>query len=117
MTNVIRWRKSSYSGSQGGNCVEVGVSAPVVAVRKSSYSGGQGGNCVEVGSAAPCVAVRDTKDREGPSLTFSAEAWRTFAGSLKRSLSPDLSRLQRSRSRSRPEAASFPMKPLVQLLP
>jgi Domain of unknown function (DUF397) len=61
--------------------------------RKSSYSGGQGGNCVEVGASAPIVAVRDTKDREGPSLAFSAEAWRTFACSLKRSLSRDLSRL------------------------
>ncbi|QRN81759.1 MAG: DUF397 domain-containing protein, partial [Nocardiopsis sp. BM-2018] len=35
------WRKSSYSGGGGGNCVEVGW-------HKSSYSGSAGGNCVEV---------------------------------------------------------------------
>jgi hypothetical protein len=40
------WRKSSYSSSNGGNCVEVGV------WRKSSYSSTNGGNCVEVGSAS-----------------------------------------------------------------
>lgn len=59
--------------------------------RKSSYSGGQGGNCVEVGTAAPIVAVRDTKDRQGPALTFSAEAWRRFASQLRSERSLDLS--------------------------
>jgi len=38
-----------------------------------------GSNCVEVASG---VAVRDTKDREGPVLTFSAAAWRAFTGTL-----------------------------------
>jgi hypothetical protein len=41
--------------------------------RKSSYSGGNGGGCVEVGaqSHASRVLVRDTKDREGLVLRFT----------------------------------------------
>jgi hypothetical protein len=45
--------------------------------RKSSYSGANGGQCVEVASAEG-VAVRDTTDREGVTLEFSAEAWQQF---------------------------------------
>ena len=45
--------------------------------RKSSYSGANGGQCVEVASAEG-VAVRDTTDREGVTLQFSAEAWQQF---------------------------------------
>jgi hypothetical protein len=45
--------------------------------RKSSYSGADGGQCVEVASAE-AVAVRDTTDREGVTLEFSAAAWRQF---------------------------------------
>ena len=42
--------------------------------RKSSYSGGGGtSNCVEV-----AFGVRDSKNKSGPSLTFSPTAWRTF---------------------------------------
>ena len=58
--------------------------------RKSSYSGNGGGNCVEVGAAAHAIAVRDTKqDGAGPVLRFSPAAWRRFAGHLRRSLAPD----------------------------
>ena len=52
--------------------------------RKSSYSGNGGGNCVEVGQADG-VLVRDTTDRTGPVLTFSADAWQRFAATVKRS--------------------------------
>jgi hypothetical protein len=45
--------------------------------RKSSYSGANGGDCVEV-AAAEGVAVRDTTDREGVTLEFSADAWHQF---------------------------------------
>jgi Domain of unknown function (DUF397) len=52
--------------------------------RKSSYSGGQGGNCIEVGHGREVIAVRDTKQAgRGPVLRFSAEAWRRFAGQIK----------------------------------
>jgi hypothetical protein len=45
--------------------------------RKSSYSGSNGGNCIEVAAAAR-VAIRDSKDPHGPVLTFSAVDWRRF---------------------------------------
>jgi hypothetical protein len=52
--------------------------------RKSSYSGGNGGNCIEVGSGKDSVAVRDTKQADsGPVLVFSPAAWRRFADRLK----------------------------------
>jgi hypothetical protein len=54
-----------------------------VAWRKSSYSGSNGGNCVEIGTAGPTVAVRDSKDHEGPRLAFTADAWTAFADQLK----------------------------------
>lgn len=48
--------------------------------RKSSYSGGQGGNCVEVATRAEAgsVMVRDSKDQAGPVLSFPREAWQVF---------------------------------------
>jgi hypothetical protein len=70
------WRKSSYSGTNGGNCVEI------AAWRKSSYSG-TNGDCVEVDGAACAVLVRDTKDRDSGALAFTADAWAAFTASLK----------------------------------
>jgi len=47
--------------------------------RKSSYSGGNGGNCVEVAANLPgIIAVRDSKDPEGPALRFTPEQWHAF---------------------------------------
>lgn len=58
--------------------------------RTSSHSGNGGGNCVEVGAAAHVIAVRDTKqDGAGPVLRFSPAAWRRFAGQVRCSLAPD----------------------------
>jgi hypothetical protein len=55
--NAVTWRKSSYSGSNGGQCVEI---------------------------AAPgCILVRDTKDRAGAVLEFRPDTWRTFAAKIK----------------------------------
>ena len=51
--------------------------------RKSTYSGGNGGGCVEVGSVSGVIAVRDTKDRQGPALALSTDAWREFAAVIK----------------------------------
>lgn len=67
------WVRSSYSGSDGGNCVEVAA-----AWTRSSYSGSGGGNCVEVAVAPERVHVRDSKDPAGPVLTVSPEAWASF---------------------------------------
>jgi hypothetical protein len=49
----------------------------------SSYSGNSGGNCVEVGAAAPLIAVRDSKDPDGARLAFGREAWQAFAAKVK----------------------------------
>jgi uncharacterized protein DUF397 len=55
----VTWRKSSYTGSNGGNCVEVAV------LPDNS------------------LAVRDSKDPDGPKLTFTRAEWRTFTTALK----------------------------------
>lgn len=58
MFSELRWVKSAYSGSQA--------------------------NCAEVASLPDArVAVRDTKDRQGPVLTFDAGEWRRFAAQVK----------------------------------
>ncbi|MDG4758409.1 DUF397 domain-containing protein [Micromonospora sp. WMMD710] len=49
-----RWRKSTRSGSNGGDCVEVADNLPGV------------------------VLVRDTKNRDGGTLVFAPTAWRAF---------------------------------------
>jgi Domain of unknown function (DUF397) len=49
------WRRSSYSGSTGGQCVEVSVASHDAA-----------------------IAVRDSKDPAGPVLRFAAAAWQSF---------------------------------------
>jgi uncharacterized protein DUF397 len=54
-----------------------------VAWRTSSYSGSNGGTCVEVGTLGPDVAVRDSKDQDGPRLAFAACAWQSFTERLK----------------------------------
>jgi hypothetical protein len=54
-----------------------------IAWRTSSYSGSNGGACVEVGNAAPTVAVRDSKYPDGPQLAFPAGPWKTFTDQLK----------------------------------
>lgn len=55
MMNEIVWRKSSRSGSSGGDCVEVAV-------------------------LPDRVLVRDSKHPDGPALTFTHSEWRAFVG-------------------------------------
>jgi hypothetical protein len=50
--------------------------------RTASYSSAQGGQCVEVASVGG-VAVRDTTNRDGVMLSFGAEAWAAFLGTLR----------------------------------
>jgi hypothetical protein len=50
----VSWRKSSFSGSAGSNCVEV-----------ANLDGGW-------------VAVRDSKDPSGPALLFTPAEWDAF---------------------------------------
>ena len=51
--------------------------------RKSTYSGNNGGQCVEVGNTAHLIAVRDSMDPDGAHLAFGREAWEASAASLK----------------------------------
>ncbi|MEU9639801.1 DUF397 domain-containing protein [Streptomyces tendae] len=78
---TIQWRKSSYSGDQGGECVEC---APLgqLAWRKSSYSSDQGGECIEVAEVTrhATVAVRDSKTPAGPTLTLAPATFTAFVG-------------------------------------
>jgi hypothetical protein len=53
--------------------------------RKSSYSGSNGGACIEVAAAGLAVAVRDSKDPDGPLLAFAADTWKAFAEQVKTS--------------------------------
>jgi hypothetical protein len=57
--NSATWRKSSYSGTNGGGCVEAGVA--------------------EQGH----VLVRDTTNRGGAVLNVSAKAWQGLTSSLR----------------------------------
>jgi hypothetical protein len=67
------WRKSSFSGGHdGGDCVEVAE------YRKSSFSD-SADSCVEVaGLDDGSRLVRDSKDPDGPVLTFTEREWRAF---------------------------------------
>ena len=51
---------------------------------KSSYSGSQGSECVEVATRPDGGrAVRDSKDPDGPVLRFTADEWRMFIRRVK----------------------------------
>lgn len=41
------------------------------------------GACVEVGALDEQVLVRDSKDREGPVMTFSRSAWSEFLAGVR----------------------------------
>jgi hypothetical protein len=58
--------------------------------RKSSYSGGNGGQCVEVAAIAGChgepdpiFAVRDSKNNRRPVLAFGPRQWQRFITAIK----------------------------------
>jgi hypothetical protein len=51
---------------------------------KSSYSGGNGGQCVEVARNLPgIVAVRDSKNPEGPALMLGTAQWDEFLAAVR----------------------------------
>ncbi|MGW7094386.1 DUF397 domain-containing protein [Streptomyces sp. NPDC054874] len=45
---------------------------------KSSYSGSQGDDCVEVAQGTRAIHVRDSKDQRSPELAVSLAAWDDF---------------------------------------
>lgn len=60
------------------------IDLSVAAWRKSSYSNSDGGQCVEVSDAFPdVIPVRDSKNPHGPALTFAADGWSSFVSAVK----------------------------------
>jgi hypothetical protein len=59
------WRTSSYSGGNGGQCIQV------AALTSSSDSRGR------------LFAVRDSKNPAGPVLVFASRQWRTFTTEIR----------------------------------
>jgi hypothetical protein len=45
---------------------------------KSSYSGTEGDNCIEVALTPATIHIRDSKDRTRPHLTLGPAAWSAF---------------------------------------
>ncbi|MEV7467728.1 DUF397 domain-containing protein [Streptomyces kronopolitis] len=60
------------------------IDLDTVSWRKSSHSNSDGGQCIEVSDDFPAhVPVRDSKDPQGPALTFEAPAWTSFVTAVK----------------------------------
>ncbi|GGP77306.1 DUF397 domain-containing protein [Saccharothrix coeruleofusca] len=57
--------------------------APDTTWRKSSHSGGNGGDCVEVAHRVSRTLVRDSKNPDGPVLGFGAKSFTGFLVALK----------------------------------
>jgi hypothetical protein len=72
------WRTSTRSATNG-NCVQVSLPGWRTATRSS-----QNGNCVEVALHPDGVGVRDSKDRRGPQLWVTADAWRQFIADIRK---------------------------------
>ncbi|WP_083999432.1 DUF397 domain-containing protein [Actinomadura kijaniata] len=51
--------------------------------RKSSRSGGQGGNCVELAHVPGVVAVRDSKKPDGPVLLMERHEFHRIAAAIR----------------------------------
>ncbi|MBY8342990.1 DUF397 domain-containing protein [Streptomyces spinosirectus] len=52
--------------------------------RKSSYSGNTGGECVEVADLNPHIAIRDSKHPAHGILTLTPEAWAALVAYVRR---------------------------------
>ncbi|MFD6888492.1 DUF397 domain-containing protein [Streptomyces sp. NPDC059957] len=73
MSTDLKWFKSSYSSSDGDQCLEVAI-----AWHKSTYSSGTDAACVEVATCPDTVHVRDSKVQNGPVLDLTPSAWATL---------------------------------------
>lgn len=51
--------------------------------RKSTYSGSNGGGCVETASTTGRVLVRDSKLADSPVITFSSDDWQRLTDQLR----------------------------------
>jgi hypothetical protein len=57
--------------------------SPQIAWRKSSYSGDQGGSCVETAPLSALVGIRDSKDLTVGHITIEPASWSALIGSIK----------------------------------
>ncbi|MFI1922397.1 DUF397 domain-containing protein [Streptomyces sp. NPDC020377] len=62
------------------NTAESSAAASGLAWFKSSYSGAEGGDCIEVAADMGNVHIRDSKAVTGPVIRVSREAWAGFIG-------------------------------------
>lgn len=70
--SALVWIKSSYSGSDNNDCVEV-------AWQKSSYSNSnERDDCIEVAPTPSTIHIRDSKNPDGPRLHLRPSAWADF---------------------------------------
>ena len=51
--------------------------------RKSSYTGGSGGQCVEIALCSSVSGIRDSKDPNGPALEFPRGSLALFLSTIK----------------------------------
>ncbi|GLW17118.1 toxin [Streptomyces sp. NBRC 13847] len=69
---TLTWIKSSYSDQGNGNeCIEV-------AWQKSSYSGSDNNDCIEVATSPDTIRIRDSKNPHGPQLRVRPGTWADF---------------------------------------
>ncbi|UOB10744.1 DUF397 domain-containing protein [Streptomyces sp. HP-A2021] len=74
MSDHLIWIKSSYSDSEGSNCLEVALER-----RKSSRSDSQGGACLEVAPCPHVIHVRDSKlGSRSHRFAVAGAAWTAF---------------------------------------
>ena len=67
--------------SRGGDDME--TASDIRRWRKSTYSGANGGDCVEVGHGPAVIAIRDTTDRGGQVLTGRTLPWQRLAAKVR----------------------------------
>ncbi|MEU0251107.1 DUF397 domain-containing protein [Streptomyces sp. NPDC006184] len=72
-TEELAWFKSSHSGGEGGECLELAYSW-----RKSTYSSGGGGECLEIAVHPTAIHIRDSKRPAAPHVTVTPGAWSAF---------------------------------------
>jgi hypothetical protein len=56
MTSMLKWSKSSYSGNDDADCVEVAISL----------------------TRHPTIHIRDSKNKDAARLVFTDDAWSKF---------------------------------------
>ncbi|MFC0862912.1 DUF397 domain-containing protein [Sphaerimonospora cavernae] len=80
--NSALWRKSSFSGDNGGNCVEV-TELEHVALTPHHMSGQHVDGAAHKAGHGRLIAVRDSKDPDGPKLFFTSDEWSAFLQGVK----------------------------------